>query len=354
MDFSFHECSKISCASNFRDSVDIVDSLVGGRGCVTRFDVSSTESLGRENCVVSQISPFSAAKIPACHICFLHLLRFQDLVGHIVHTANDLATLNFVPLGFTCNWCEFRLCLGCHLPENARLHQFICPRGEVRRKKLWEHITNLGNRNTESIPMAIQFCCKLVFQAAELHLSPDDAFQTLYNSEGYFDSHQSVPYSDNGFKTMQNLFHPIPTITEALFNQLISTFDQTNLYIEVESFSMMEDLEHPIPYLQALNRQYEDGFFSAIGPINSDDFPIPVVVGSAHYPTVARLNHSCDPNIDWRSVNGTNEIEIYALREISQHEELFISYIDQSLETSERQSLLQSLYGFTCRCSRCE
>ena len=42
-----------------------------------------------------------------------------------------------------------------------------------------------------------------------------------------------------------------------------------------------------------------------------------------------------------------------AIRPISSGDELFISYIDETLPWERRQALLQSGYHFECRCARC-
>ena len=42
-----------------------------------------------------------------------------------------------------------------------------------------------------------------------------------------------------------------------------------------------------------------------------------------------------------------------AARDIDASEELCISYIDNSVNVTERQELLKLAYGFTCRCQAC-
>jgi hypothetical protein len=103
--------------------------------------------------------------------------------------------------------------------------------------------------------------------------------------------------------------------------------------------------------LEQLRMAHERIGFPIIG--EDESYPLPVAVGSGHYPTIARMNHSCDPNVEWKFVNGTAEVELVALRPISQGEELFISYIDQTMDVSHRREKLRSLYGFLCECWRC-
>mmetsp|Transcript_16855 Transcript_16855/g.25350 ORF Transcript_16855/g.25350 Transcript_16855/m.25350 type:complete len:468 (-) Transcript_16855:7-1410(-) len=81
----------------------------------------------------------------------------------------------------------------------------------------------------------------------------------------------------------------------------------------------------------------------------------PPLDGTAFYTTICKINHSCVPNV---LVQYTSHAEyglcamIVALRDIAEGEELVQSYIDQTLDTEERQTLLRD-YGFRCTCERC-
>ena len=329
----------------------ISESHFGGCGCRLKSQKTEECVLGFEECSWATVAPFAVHKLPACHNCFKHLLPFSELVKVLSGQLSLEGTE--IPEGRReCMWCLFRLCADCANESALKVHAVLCPRGESSRLKLTTELRKLGTRVSESIPMAASVSAAVSLRAEELGLSPDVCFEEYYNSDKYFGSHECDTYQDNGYQIVANLLHQLPMISETLYNKIVATFDRTNLFIEVENFSMMSDLNHPIPGLDQLKHMASE--FSAILPSNPDDFPIPVVVGSAHYPTVARLNHSCDPNLDWRSVNGSNTIELYTLRDISAGEELFISYIDQSLPKPDRQALLKSLYGFNCRCLKCE
>merc|ERR1712129_140388 len=75
-------------------------------------------------------------------------------------------------------------------------------------------------------------------------------------------------------------------------------------------------------------------------------------LGSALYSTVARLNHSCKPNVVW-SINHQNVIEVRAVRNISPGEELVASYIDPVNMMEDRAKLLLARYNFHCKCEVC-
>jgi SET domain-containing protein len=62
------------------------------------------------------------------------------------------------------------------------------------------------------------------------------------------------------------------------------------------------------------------------------------------------FNHSCSPNVEYGIIN--DKIYFYTVRDIYKGEELYISYVDQFKERSERKELLKP-YGFECNCELC-
>ncbi|KAG8470159.1 hypothetical protein KFE25_008580 [Diacronema lutheri] len=76
--------------------------------------------------------------------------------------------------------------------------------------------------------------------------------------------------------------------------------------------------------------------------------------GIALYPTVAQLNHSCEPNcqVVWAHTPAA-EATVIATRRVKAGEELCISYVDTRLGVDERRAALARRYGFVCTCARC-
>jgi tetratricopeptide (TPR) repeat protein len=76
----------------------------------------------------------------------------------------------------------------------------------------------------------------------------------------------------------------------------------------------------------------------------------------AVFPEVARVNHNCLPNAFYRYDDATFALELFALRDIREDEEITITYIDpnQGIKFAERQKLLGSQWGFECDCSICQ
>lgn len=81
------------------------------------------------------------------------------------------------------------------------------------------------------------------------------------------------------------------------------------------------------------------------------------VVGGGVYPLGALLNHSCQPNCllrFWIRPEQPPTMEIVACRKIQSDEELTHSYVELVAMTEQRQEQLQGIYGFTCKCPRCQ
>ena len=77
------------------------------------------------------------------------------------------------------------------------------------------------------------------------------------------------------------------------------------------------------------------------------------VMGSGLFPIANCTNHSCDPNIASVTRGPNYSLDLVARRPIAAGEELFISYIDESLSRDERRALLRKQYLFECECTKC-
>ncbi|CAK5272448.1 unnamed protein product [Mycena citricolor] len=76
-------------------------------------------------------------------------------------------------------------------------------------------------------------------------------------------------------------------------------------------------------------------------------------LGACVSPTVALLNHSCEPNAVVVFPTGDGEMHVIALRNIQAGEEILTSYIDTTLPRHMRQEALLETYHFTCDCTLC-
>ncbi|CEG40944.1 Predicted histone tail methylase containing SET domain [Plasmopara halstedii] len=77
----------------------------------------------------------------------------------------------------------------------------------------------------------------------------------------------------------------------------------------------------------------------------------PSVEGTALFPIICTMNHSCDPNCTvMYTKNGDGHV--VAIRDIQKGEELCICYIDVDMDVQTREANLRE-YKFKCFCSRC-
>ncbi|KAG2467146.1 N-lysine methyltransferase SMYD2-A [Polypterus senegalus] len=74
-------------------------------------------------------------------------------------------------------------------------------------------------------------------------------------------------------------------------------------------------------------------------------------LGSAIFPDVALMNHSCCPNVIV-TYRGTLA-EVRAVQPISPGDEIFTSYIDLLYPTEDRNDRLKDSYFFSCECKEC-
>ncbi|XP_033861456.3 N-lysine methyltransferase SMYD2-like isoform X1 [Acipenser ruthenus] len=74
-------------------------------------------------------------------------------------------------------------------------------------------------------------------------------------------------------------------------------------------------------------------------------------LGSAVFPDVALMNHSCCPNVIV-TYKGTLA-EVRAVQEINAGDEIFTSYIDLLYPTDDRNDRLKDSYFFNCDCKEC-
>lgn len=91
-----------------------------------------------------------------------------------------------------------------------------------------------------------------------------------------------------------------------------------------------------------------------IYPPGDDDDPDPDQ--SAFYtvfPEVARLNHDCRANADYRFDHAALAQLVHAVRPILPGEEITISYIDPLIGRARRAKRLRSTWGFECGCAAC-
>lgn len=71
--------------------------------------------------------------------------------------------------------------------------------------------------------------------------------------------------------------------------------------------------------------------------------------GPLTLPTIAKINHSCKPNVKFEFNRKTGSMHLFAIRDIKKDEEIFVSYLENK-KINSHQEYLQEHYGFICDC----
>ncbi|KAM0787131.1 hypothetical protein ACM66B_006383 [Microbotryomycetes sp. NB124-2] len=83
--------------------------------------------------------------------------------------------------------------------------------------------------------------------------------------------------------------------------------------------------------------------------------PLGLGIAAMVFPKIARLNHSCTPNLSQAMNFSTLRMEVYAISDVQPREELSIEYLPLVCHTrAERQKALKESFGFAqCLCPVC-
>ena len=131
-------------------------------------------------------------------------------------------------------------------------------------------------------------------------------------------------------------------------------FDQTQLTEIDERVGNLSKEEQDAFY--AMSNAFPDAATPAAGIFMTNCFDMadaPHGESCAMYLAIARLNHSCIPNVQQTHLPDTGEEVLYAVRDINIGDELNDCYIDLRQSTVLRQAALQDIYRFTCTCAAC-
>jgi hypothetical protein len=71
--------------------------------------------------------------------------------------------------------------------------------------------------------------------------------------------------------------------------------------------------------------------------------------GPLTLPNIAKLNHSCNPNVKFKFNKNNRFMYVKSIRNIKKGEEIFDSYLENK-KITEHKSYLRNHYGFICQC----
>lgn len=276
----------------------------------------------------------SRNRFPLCSSCMTLLVDYVILLGDIItpptrgRAEYPISEDMTVP-GIRCSTCEDET-RGSLLPSHA---QDVCDHLEVT--------------YSPALVLALRYCS--ILQSGNPLESVAEALRP--------DRFCAIPNEAvrRAFDLATSLFGPV--VDFEYFHNLVKLFENCNLVISIEPpeiLSLLSAGAVSSGMMDSLSRAHSICPFPSL----ADDDPsvphFPIITGYGFYPTIAKINHSCEPNTEWQFVDGTPRIDLVALRDIQEGGELTISYIDQDLPIEERQAILRERYGFECRCSKCK
>lgn len=71
--------------------------------------------------------------------------------------------------------------------------------------------------------------------------------------------------------------------------------------------------------------------------------------GPLTLPIIAKINHSCQPNVKFKFNRNTGSMHLFAIRDIKKGEEIFDSYLENK-KINVHKEYLREHYGFICNC----
>ncbi|XP_030302584.1 N-lysine methyltransferase SMYD2 isoform X3 [Calypte anna] len=149
--------------------------------------------------------------------------------------------------------------------------------------------------------------------------------------------------------------HPERTQSEKLL--AVKEFESHLDKLDNEKREMIQNDIAALHHFYSKNLEYPDNAALVVlfAQVNCNGFTIEDEelshLGSAIFPDVALMNHSCCPNVIV-TYRGTLA-EVRAVKEIEPGEEVFTSYIDLLYPTEDRNDRLRDSYFFNCDCREC-
>lgn len=129
-----------------------------------------------------------------------------------------------------------------------------------------------------------------------------------------------------------------------------------------------KQMEEIVKKVQDLKPEDQRGYYDMANVFSAEEYPVEVgifmtncfdmtdsIYGecSGMYLALARLNHSCSPNVQQTHIPETTEEYVISVKLIQKGEELNDCYIDLRQKKEKRQQELAKYYRFQCTCKAC-
>eukprot|EP00607_Mallomonas_marina_P001165 CAMPEP_0182430106 /NCGR_PEP_ID=MMETSP1167-20130531/36929_1 /TAXON_ID=2988 /ORGANISM="Mallomonas Sp, Strain CCMP3275" /LENGTH=290 /DNA_ID=CAMNT_0024614775 /DNA_START=144 /DNA_END=1013 /DNA_ORIENTATION=- len=166
----------------------------------------------------------------------------------------------------------------------------------------------------------------------------------------YMESRGFAAFSTRSFQLGELVCAELPTVKVSGWHP----YSQKQIE-EIESnVKKLSPLESVVFY--DLANEYSEMPSKAAGIFMTNSFDLtdsPAGQESGMFCAIARLNHSCIPNVQQTYYPDSEQEMVYASRNIMKEEEMNDCYIDLRYSREERRNMLRDLYRFDCHCIAC-
>lgn len=327
-----------NCSKNFfNDSIDVQFSTKKGRHCVTKQEIKTGEILFIEKAYCSILLPMVSLKY--CDLCFKSLYNEQK------------RGFDFINIHPCTNCCSVFYCSdACRVLSQTKgqsYHKYEC--GFVKTMLHNLGLAHLAYRilNSTSQELILKYSTIQKMANYETNLMnieyKKESSENNYCQVFYLLTHENTTHLDDLFKYSLTSLLLAKTYSKVVKNE-------SNEFLKMTSSLILRHLLQCICNAHAITQLQDDSNTQQTFSRDQHRY------GSAIYPRVSLLNHSCKSNVVSSFKENSNIIVVKASRNIKKSDEIFNSYGPHYIKMTyfERKQSLRGQYHFDCDCSECE
>ena len=325
-------------SKNFlNNSVDVQFSIKKGRHCLAKQDIKTGEVLFTEKAYCSVLLPMASLKY--CDFCFKYLYDEQKIGFDFlnIHPCTNCSSV------FYCS----ESCRILSQTEGKNYHIYEC--GFVKKMLHNLGLAHLAYRILNSTDQELIIKYSTIQKMADYETNMmnidyrKDSTENDYCQVFYLLTHENTTHLDDLFKYSLTALLLAKIYTKVLKNEC-------GEFLKMVSSLILRHLLQCICNAHAITQLQDDS--NTQQTFSRDQYRY----GSAIYPRVSLLNHSCKSNVVSSFKENSNIIVVKASRSIKKHEEIFNSYGPHFIKMTyfERKQSLSGQYHFDCDCSECE
>lgn len=318
-------------------------------GVVSVQDIEEGDIIMEEIPLVSSQYLYNADFFPACGNCLKSIELPSQMLSRLSGQLIDAFQNEEVEDKVFCKCGNVFYCsLECQSSDFT--HEFLCA-SKIPSNKYSTYMTAVELWKSfhfppETCSITLLFKLFIMIAADDKALSDfkDDYFNEKMQKSHHFLKKQFSGNLNALYSLFCDFFDKADFVSKERFNSLFCAMCLNGQGIgtsALESYLQTEDGEE---YLDLLD-ELEDNLDETSGIFTHAE-------GTGLYKKHSKLNHSCDPNAVIYFPYNNHKLQVVALRDIKQGEEITISYICEE-DDNERRKQLEEYYLFSCCCLKC-